>query len=111
MNIIEFLKGKKTYIIAVLFLGLVLIPVLTGKMIPEAVFGVLAGLGLGFFRTAIQKISGNKGWKTYVAAGLVAVISIVNGLGMTLPIDIEIIYSLCGVLGIVGIRKAVADIP
>jgi len=105
---LEFLKGKKTYLLAVLFLAGVLVPVIFKITIPEEVFGILGALGLGAFRAAISKVSGNHGYKTYLAAFAVAIVSIASALGATLPL--EIIYGICSVIGVVGVRDAVEHI-
>jgi len=111
MKLIDLLKGKKTYLIALVFLVLVAIPLVTGKVIPEQVYGILAGLGLAFFRLAIQKVSENKGWRTYAAAVLTIAISLVTALGVVVPPSIvDMVYGIATVLGIVGVRKAVADL-
>ena len=104
----EFLKGKKTYIIVGLFVALFVVQsfVLSdGQVVPEWVFGLLSGVGLAAIRAAFQDVSGNKGWKTYLAAFVVAGVSVANGLGLTLPLDA--IYGICSVLGVVGVRDAI----
>lgn len=101
----EFLKGKKTYIAAALFLVAVLVPTIWGVVIPEWVYGVLGAIGLGSIRFALADVSGNQGWKTYLAAVAVAVISVLNGLGVAIPL--ETIYGVLGVFGVAGIRDAV----
>jgi len=105
----DFLKGKKTYVIAGLFVLMIIIPLVAGFVIPEWVYGILASFGLAAVRAGMQEVSGNKGWRTYAAAALVGVVSLGSALGWTwLPVDV--IYSLAGVLGIVGIRKAVGKL-
>lgn len=108
MNFIEWLKGKKTYFVAGIFLILVLVPLIFTVAIPEWVFGILGGIGLATFRAAISEISGNPGWKTYAAAVCVAVISVCSALGVALPYDV--IYGILAALGIVGVRSAVEKI-
>jgi uncharacterized membrane protein YkgB len=51
---IEWLKGKKTYIIAVI-IGVVATLNYLGVVIPEYVWGILAAFGLGFLRAGIKK--------------------------------------------------------
>jgi len=104
---IEWLKGKKTFIVAGIFLVLVVL-FAVGIVVPEWVFGVLGGLGLATFRAAISEISGNAGWKTYVAAVCVVAISVCNALGLALPFDV--IYGILAALGIVGVRDAVSKL-
>ena len=105
----EFLKGKKTYIIVALFAIAVIIPAATDFVIPEWVFGILGALGLGAVRLGIQSVSGNTGWRTYLAAIVVGFVAIADAVGWTW-IPVEMIYTLAGALGLVGIRKAVADL-
>lgn len=104
----DFLEGKKTYITAGLFLILALIPVLFDVVIPGYVFGILGALGLGTLRAGISAISGNKGWKTYAAAVLVAAIAVLQTQGIDISFDT--VYAIAGALGIVGIRDAVKKI-
>lgn len=99
------LEGKRTYLVAILFLAGVIVPVAFGVIIPEWIFGILGALGLGALRLAISSVNGNKGWKTYVSAVAVAGVSIASGLGVVLPLDI--IYGVLGSLGVVGVRDAV----
>jgi len=103
-------NGKKTYILAGLFLVAVLVPVIFTVMIPEWIYGILGALGLGALRLAIADISGNQGWKTYLAAVAVAVISILTALGVALPFDIELVYGVLGALGVAGVRDAVTKL-
>ena len=54
MKVIDWLKGKKTYIIA----GAVIVVAILGEfdiVVPEYVWGVLGALGLGFLRAGVQK--------------------------------------------------------
>jgi len=107
----EFLNGKKAYLIALLFAVLVLIPVLTGEIVPEKVFAVAGAIGFGFIRLAIQKLSGNKGWRSYAAVVVVVGITVSTSVGLVIsPQILEMIYGGSVVLGIVGARKAVGDL-
>ena len=106
-GIIEWLKGKKTFIIAILFLVFALL-IAFQIAVPEFVYAILAAIGLSTFRLAIAEISGNTGWKTFAAAGIVFVIAILNALGIVLPYDV--IYGICAALGIVGVRSAVSKL-
>lgn len=57
MNIIEFLKGKKTYIIAI---AIVVLGILQGYgifAVPEWVWPIIGGLGLGTLRAGVNKIA------------------------------------------------------
>jgi len=102
----NFLNGKKTYIIVALFV--VAFVAAQFIPIPEYVWGILGALGLGAVRSALQKVSGNAGWKTYLAAISVAVVSVLSALGISLPL--EVVYSVLGALGVVGVRDAINDI-
>lgn len=53
-NLIEWLKGKKTYIIAVI-VGVVGALNYLGIIIPEWIYALLAAIGLGTIRAAISK--------------------------------------------------------
>jgi len=53
-KLIEWLKGKKTYIIAIIG-GIVGILQACGVIIPEYVYAILAALGIGAVRAAINK--------------------------------------------------------
>ena len=99
---------KKTTWSVILFVALFAVNAFTKLVVPEWVFGILAALGFAAFRQAIQKVSGNAGWKSYAVAVIVAGVSIANGLGVTLPLDT--IYIICGALGLVGVRDAVKDL-
>ena len=101
-------NGKKTYLIAGLFLAGVIVPLAFGIVIPDYVFGILGAIGLGTLRAGIQSVSGNHGWKTYLAAVAVAAISVLQGLGVNLPLDV--IYGILGSLGVIGVRDAVSKI-
>lgn len=101
-------KGKKTYVVAGLLLLAVLVPVLFKVQVPEQVYAILAALGLGAVRLALADVSGNQGWKSYVAVGVVVVVAVLDALGVSLPLDL--IYGFAGVLGLVGVRDAVTKI-
>jgi len=97
----------KTFYVALVFLALVIVPVVTGVVIPEWAFGILGAVGLGTLRAGVTKISGNTGWKTYAAAVAVALVSVASALGVQLPLDI--IYGILGSFGIVGVRDAIIN--
>lgn len=107
----NFLKGKKTYIVGLVFLVLAVLAA-TGNVPPEWVFAVLASVGAGALRAALQELCANKGWKTYASAAITAVVAVLQAAGVTLPIGLsyELIYSLCAALGIVGLRAAVGKL-
>ena len=102
----DFLKGKKTIIVAVLFGVAFLVPKLFKFDIPEAVLLILGALGLGAFRLALQALKGvNRGWRTYAAAVITFVAGLAQALGWAwFPVEIVIEVSI--VLGIVGVRGA-----
>jgi hypothetical protein len=102
---LEKLKGKRTYILAALLVVVVLVPVVFKVQIPEQVFAALAALGVGAVRLALMELSENHGWKTFAAVGIVLVVAVCQSLNVALPYDL--IYSLAGVFGLVGIRNAV----
>ena len=106
----DFLQGKKTYIViglfAVLFVAGLFLP--EGQVVPEWIFGILSALGLGAIRLAIQHVSGNTGWKTYAAVITVIGVSLATALGVVLPL--EVIYTVCAALGVVGIRDAISKL-
>jgi len=104
----NFLKGKKTYIIVGIFLILAIITFTPSISIPIWVFTILGALGLAAYRTGIADISGNKGWRSYTSAVLVAAFSVLQALKINLPF--ETIYIILSALGFVGVRKAVSDI-
>ena len=52
----EWLKGKKTYIIAML-IGLDAAAQAMGYTVPGYIYAILGALGLGFTRAAITKVS------------------------------------------------------
>ena len=54
MKILDWLDGKKTYIIAVA-IGVVAALQYLGVEIPEVVYAILAALGLGFLRKGVKK--------------------------------------------------------
>lgn len=56
---VEFLKGKKTYIVAVGILG-VAIAQSMGVVIPDAVWAALAAIGLGSIRAAVAAVENGK---------------------------------------------------
>ena len=106
----DFLQGKKTYIViglfAVLFMVGLFLP--EGQVVPEWVFGILSAMGLGAIRLAIQHVSGNTRWKTYLAIITVIGVSLATALGAVLPL--EVIYTVCAALGVVGIRDAISEL-
>ena len=104
----DWLKGKRTYIIVGLFVLLSVLMQGLAVGIPQWVFGFLEALGLVTIRLAIQAISGNAGWRTYVAALVVGVIALADALGLAwLAPYYDMIYTVLGGLGIMGVRKAV----
>ena len=101
----------KTSIIAIIFLGVFIFTKITGAEVKPWLFGIFSSLGLAAYRLALQKVSGNKGWRSYAAAVIVFGVSFLTAIGVVLPPGIiEIIYSIGGVLGIVGLRGAAADL-
>lgn len=104
---LDWLKGKKTYIAVVIFAVLAVLVALHNP-IPEFVFALLGAAGLGALRLALADVSGNKGYKTWIAIAAVAGIAIAQALGVALPFDA--IYAVLGALGIAGVRDAVAKL-
>lgn len=109
---LEWLEGKKTYIIgALLILGALvfLFTKLDLASVPDFVWLLLNGLGLGAIRAGIDAVSPNKnkGWKTYAAGIAIVVLSLLKIFGVDFPV--EILVGLEG-LGIVGIRNALEKI-
>ena len=100
----ELFKKKTTWSV-VLFLALFAVQAVFKVTVPEWAFGIAGALGFAAFRHALAKVSGNKGWKTYAVVVLTAGISIANAAGVVLPMDI--IYTIAGALGLVGLRDAV----
>ena len=101
----SFLTGKKTYIVVGLLAVAFVLAIVFKVVVPEEIYGIMAALGLAAFRAAIADINGNTGWKTYLAAVAVFVISLLSLLGVALPL--EIIYGVLSALGVVGVRGAV----
>lgn len=56
MAIVEFFKGKKTYLVALLMVALGVAEGFGWISIPEWVWGALAGAGLGFLRLGVNAI-------------------------------------------------------
>ena len=100
----KFLEGKKSFIVAGLFV-LFAAALILKIYIPGEIYAILAALGLAAGRDALGHISGNQGWKTYTAAAATLIISIASMAGLALPV--EAIYSILTALGIVGVRHAV----
>ena len=72
---------------------------------------ILAGLGLGTLRSAITKLSGNTGWKTYVAVVATVGIGVVQALGIVISPEImSTIYTLLGTFGVIGVRSALKEV-
>ena len=105
----NFLKGKKTIIAMCLFAVLAVVSLIPNITIPEGAFAILGALGLGFLRAGVTKLSGNAGWKTYVAVVAAIGIGFLQTLSIELPF--ETIYTILGSLGIVGVRDALKGIP
>jgi len=107
----KFLQGKKTYFIIGAFVVLAFLMLIVNLAIPEFVWTLLAATGLGFLRSGIKSISGNKGWKTYAAVIATAVLGVLQALGVAIPPDLLTgLYSGLGALGVVGVRDAVSKI-
>jgi hypothetical protein len=112
MNILNFLNGKKTYIIGGLIVAgalVILLTPLTLASSPDFVWLILNGLGLAAVRDGINSASenDNKGWKTYLASAGILVLGLLKMFGIDFPV--EILAALEG-LGIVGIRQAISKI-
>ena len=56
-NVIEFLKGKKTYIIAIAIAILGVLQGLEIFVVPEWAWAIIAAVGLGTIRAAVTKVS------------------------------------------------------
>jgi hypothetical protein len=55
MTVINWLKGKKTFIVAILLVVYALAGVVTGQLtLNNAILVVLNGLGLGFLRASVK---------------------------------------------------------
>ena len=104
----KFLKGKKTFIVVAVFVVLVALGLVLKVAVPEWVYAILGALGLGGLRAAVTTISGNRGWKTYLAALSVAVVAVLNALGVNLPY--ETVFMALGALGVVGVRDALRGV-
>ena len=108
----EFLKGKKTFITLALFAVLAVVSLIAKIEVPEWIFVVLAGLGLGFLRSAVKHLSGNSGCKTYVAVVATVGLGTLQAFGVTIPPDVlTAVYGMLGAFGVVGVRDALAEIP
>lgn len=108
----EFFRGKKTFIAVGVFAILAILTLLVNVAVPGWMFTVLAGLGFGFLRSAITHLSGNSGWKTYVAVVVTVGLGSAQAFGLTIPPDIlTAIYGALGTFGIVGVRDALKGIP
>ncbi len=55
-NVLAFLKGKKTYLVMAIIVGLAIYEAQTQTEIPEVVFLVLAGLGLGTLGAKVDRL-------------------------------------------------------
>jgi hypothetical protein len=109
----NFLDGKKTYIIGGLIIVGSLVILLTGNTIadvPEFAWAILGAVGLGTVRVAINSASedDNKGWKTYAAAVALAVGGGLKVAGVEYPNEALVIL---GALGLTGTRDAIKKIP
>ena len=108
----EFLKGKKTFITLALFAILAVVSLIVNVEVPDFVYVILAGLGLGFLRSAVTHLSGNSGWKTYVAVVATVTLGILQAIGIVLsPEILGTIYTILGTFGVIGVRDALAEIP
>ncbi len=107
----EFFRGKKTFIAVGVFVIVAAVSLLFSVAIPEWAWTILAAFGLGFIRSAMTDISGNSGWKTYVAVVAAGGLGTVQAFGLTIPPDVLTgIYAVLGTFGVVGVRDALAKI-
>jgi len=110
-NILIILKKKTTWVALLFLAAFILAKVYVGFEVKPWLYGILSSLGLAAFRLALQKVSGNKGWKSYASAVIVFAASVLNAVGVVVsPETLEIVFSLCTVLGLVGVRDAVNHI-
>lgn len=56
MKMVEFLQGKKTYIVVAAMIGLGVAEGFGWIQVPEWAWGIAAGLGLGFLRMGVNSI-------------------------------------------------------
>ena len=104
----EFLKGKKTYIVAFM-VAVVIFLHMIGIQIPDEVYVILGALGVSGLRAAISKLpTSNKGKKTYITAGITAILSTLDLLKIVnIPNEIYgALITLAGVFLRIGIKKA-----
>ena len=111
-NLIDWLSGKKTYFIAALIIlgaALVLLTSFDLGDVPGFVWYLLNAAGLVVVRDGIDaaSVDDNKGWKTYLAAGLIAVIGGLRAFGIILPPELFVAIEA---FGIMGVRAAVNKI-
>ena len=107
-----FFRGKKTFIAVVVFVVMAVVSLLFSVAIPEWAWTILAAFGLGFIRSAMTDLSGNSGWKTYVAVIAAGGLGGVQAFGLTIPPDVLTgIYAVLGTFGVVGVRDALKKIP
>ena len=113
---LKWLEGKKTFIIAgLILLGgvLILVTGLDFNEIPEFAWILVNAAGLAVVRDGLNSASkmDNKGWKSYLAAGLLAVLGGLKAIGVDIPPEImNGIWVAVDGFGLVGIRDAVNKI-
>jgi len=56
-ELVEFLKGKKSYITAITIVVLGTLQALELFVVPEVIWTVLAALGIAFIRAGVNKVS------------------------------------------------------
>lgn len=109
---LDFLKGRKTFITVGVFAILAILTLLVNVAVPDWAWTIVAALGFGFIRSAITHLSGNSGWKTYVAVVATVGIGGLQAFGLTIPPDIlTAIFGALGAFGVVGVRDALSKIP
>lgn len=107
----NFFKRYAAYFIAATFGVAAILAFVVKVDVPIFAWDILIALGLGTVRLAIQDVSGNVGWKSYAAAGIVFVVGLLKAMGLVIPeMAMDLIYSAAGILGLSGIKAAIAKL-
>lgn len=108
----NFLKGKKTFLIIGIFAILAVLSLIANLVVPDWAWALLAASGLASIRDSIKHLSGNKGWKTYAAVIATVGMSVFQAITkVEIPPEVlTTIYTILGTFGIVGVRAALKGI-
>ena len=112
-NVLEFLKGKKTYIACAL-IAVIAGLLFAGVTVPDSVWAILGFAGLGFIRAAVAGVTAAaptgsffSGKKTYIVCAVGGILAGLQAYGIVIP---EFVFVLLSAVGMGTLRSSITKV-